>query len=171
MQLWHLRACPNCHSSLKHCGDHRYSITKVWAAIADASAMCGREHWLRLISNLHLRISFWYSSDWYGLKRIANSAQLYSSIDSIQHSTFEFGIFISQSDIKQVSTTSQGRQGMSFKSVVSMSSISNMCFPCSISYMCFPCSIPSNVPPVLTVLQVSTVNSLTVWNAPRVNCV
>ena len=158
MQLWHLRACPNCHSSLKHCGHHRYSITKVWAASADASAMCGREHWPRLISNLHLRISVWYSSSWYGLKRIANSAQLYSSIDSIQNSTFEFGIFISQSDIKQVSTTS-------------MCSISNMCFLCPISYMCFPCSIPSNVIPVLPMLQVSTVNSLTVRNIPRVNCV
>ena len=55
-------------SSVSHCGYHRYFVTKVWAASADAPAMCGREHWPRLISNLHVRIPVWYSSNWYGLE-------------------------------------------------------------------------------------------------------
>ena len=51
--------------SLHHCGYHRYSITKVWAASAGASAMCGREH---------LCISVWYSSNWYGLHNTCSSS-------------------------------------------------------------------------------------------------
>ena len=31
------------------CGYHRYFITKVWAASDHESALCGREHWSRLI--------------------------------------------------------------------------------------------------------------------------
>ena len=36
-------------------------------AIALVSVMCGREEWARLISNLQLCTSFWYSSNWNGL--------------------------------------------------------------------------------------------------------
>ena len=42
--LWETRSA----SRIRHCGYHRYYLTKVWAASAHASALCRQEHWPRL---------------------------------------------------------------------------------------------------------------------------
>ena len=64
-----MRALPEmniCPAGIIAASTGTYHINKVWVARAHAPALCAKERWYRLMSNLYLRLSVWHLSNWYG---------------------------------------------------------------------------------------------------------